>query len=203
MKDWSSVFHDFSFFVSFLLHWAQQNSVMIGLFINYFCEHHLPRFETLVLKIKRKPADKSRQCAFHTFKTNSWWRHLLTFCSKLPAQISKNEHIALQFILNNKGFAMQCTHLSRRKWKNVNKPRKLKSVYSRLPTASLSILKIWSFSSWKVANLSDFLTIFFKEFCFDCSIQHIERFDHRVFFRFLLTMFKRFLQQTYVHTMIS
>ena len=61
-------------------------------------------------------------------KMDSWWHHLFTLCSKLPAQMSKNEHIVLQFILKNKGFAMQCTHLSRRKYKKiVNKPGKLKS----------------------------------------------------------------------------
>ena len=45
-------------------------TALIDLFINYFCKHHLPRFETLALKIKRKPADKSKQHASHSHLEN-------------------------------------------------------------------------------------------------------------------------------------
>ena len=38
---------------------------------------------------------------------------------KLPAQMRKTEYIALQFILNNKGFAIQCIHLSRPKYEKI------------------------------------------------------------------------------------
>ena len=57
----------------------------IGLFINYFCEHHLPRFETLALKIKRKPADKSKQHTSHTLKTNQKCSLRVLFLMRVPS----------------------------------------------------------------------------------------------------------------------
>ena len=39
--------------------------------------------------------------------------HLFTFCFNLPAQMSRNEHIALQFYCYLERIAMQCAHLSR------------------------------------------------------------------------------------------
>ena len=50
---------------------------------------------------------------------------LFTFCFKLPAQmITKYGDIALQFILNNKGIAMQCPHSEQAEVKKCKQTKK-------------------------------------------------------------------------------